>query len=228
MTADTPWNGYWDTLPEGHLFFPQEGEEAVRRLAEAVPLNPSMIVLDYGCGYGQAAAPLAPRVGTLYIWDHAEPMRRFAAEYLRKLPNVRPWQPDDTATRFDLIWVNSVVQYMTPDHFADVLRRLAAVLLPTGTLIVSDLIPPRLPFHSDLLSLARFSLRRRYFVRAFRRAFALRERYSAIQKDSPLYHPTREEMLKLAADAGLVGEYLPTNLTHFRGRETVLLKRATA
>lgn len=228
MTAETPWNSYWDTLPEGHLFFPQEGEEAVRRLAEAVPLSPAMTVLDYGCGYGQAAAPLAPRVGTLFVWDHAEPMRRFAAEYLKTFPNVRPWQPDDTATRFDLVWVNSVVQYMTPDHFADVLRRLAAVLTPTGTLVVSDLIPPKLPFHSDLLSLARFSLRRGYFVRAFRRAFALRKRYSAIQKDSPLYHPTRDEVLRLAEAAGLYGAFLSSNLTHFRGRETVLLKRATA
>ena len=227
MTAVHPWNAYWESLPPGHLFFPQEGEEAVRNLGRAITLTPDTVALDYGCGYGQAAAPLAPLVGRLYVWDHAEPMRRFAAEHLKRFPNVFAWEPGDTAVSFDLIWVNSVVQYMTTAEFADVLTRCGRLLNPGGKLVVSDLIPPGLPFHSDVLSLLRFSLRRGYMVRAFRRSLALRKQYTELSEKTPLYHPTRDEVRSLAAAAGLTAEYLPKNLTHFRGRETVVMTRAT-
>jgi trans-aconitate methyltransferase len=225
-TASTVWNTYWDELPEGYLFFPQEGEEAVRLLNSAVGLTNTHTVLDYGCGYGHAAMPLAKRVGQLWIWDYSEPMRRFATQYLSVMPNVKLWQPNSNEVLFDVIWINSVVQYMTAASFLEVLQQLATRIKPTGKIVVSDLIPPTLPFYSDVLSLLRFSLRKGYFLKAFRRAFALRKRYSTLAESSPLYHPTREEVLNLAAKAGLVGEYLPTNLTHFRGREAVILRQS--
>jgi SAM-dependent methyltransferase len=225
--ASTVWNSYWDNLPEGYLFFPPEGEEAVARLDAALKLNTSMTVLDYGCGYGHAAAPLAKRVGTLWVWDYSEPMRVFARKHLASLPNVQHWNPESDTVSFDLIWVNSVVQYMTPESFGAVLKQLAKQLAPQGRLVVSDLIPPKLPFYSDVLSLFWFSLRKGYLIRAFRRAFALRKTYSQLAESSPLYHPTRDEVLRLAAEAGLKGDYLPSNLTHFRGRESVVLQRTT-
>ena len=223
-----PWNVYWRSLPKGFFLFPEEGEEAARNLVAALRPTPSDVVLDYGCGYGQAALFLAPRVGTLYLWDYDEQMRAFAADYLRGLPNVVPWTPDDAGVSFDLIWLNSVVQYMTAEQFAAVLQRCAAAVRPTGRVVVSDLIPPGLPTRSDLLSLARFSLQRGYFWRAFRKSLAVRRRYSALSDAAPLYHPARDEVVRLSAAAGLRADYLPKNLTHFRGRETAVLTRATA
>lgn len=223
QVTPTAWNTYWDELPPGYLHFPAEGEEAVRGLSHLVPLTPELTALDYGCGYGHAARPLAPRVGTLYIWDYSEPMRRFALSHLQDLPNVRLWDADEPS-RFDLIWINSVVQYMTAASFAAVLKLLASRLQPRGQLVVSDLIPAKPSFASDLLSLARFSLRRGYFLTAFRRALALRQTYAKYEAECPLYHPPRAEVLRLGAEAGLHGEYQPWNVTHFRGRETVVFR----
>jgi SAM-dependent methyltransferase len=223
-----PWNQYWESLPKGHFLFPAEGEEAARRLVEAIRLAPDATALDYGCGYGQAAAYLAPHVGRLFVWDYDEHMRWFAANYLKSIPNVFVWDPGNNEVVFDLIWINSVVQYMTPEQFGAVLTRCAAVLTPTGRVVVSDLIPPHLPFYSDVLSLVGFSLRKRYFWRAMRKTWAMRQRYSKLSKHVPLYHPTHQEVVATAAAAKLHAEYLPRNLTHFRGRETVVLTRAAA
>jgi hypothetical protein len=65
-------------------------------------------------------------------------------------------------------------------------------------------------------------------VRAVRRSLALRKRYTELSERTPLYHPTRDEVRSLATAAGLTAVYLPKNLTHFRGRETAVLTRATA
>lgn len=224
----TPWNDYWQGLPDGQLFFPEEGEEAVRNLARAVPLTPATVALDYGCGYGQAAFFLAPLVGRLHVWDHSENMRRFAAGHLRRFPHVAAWDPADAAVSFDLIWVNSVVQYMTAGLFAETLQRLAPRLAPAGKLVVSDLIPPRHPFHRDAVSLLWFSLRRGYLWRAVRQTRAVSKQYDELKDKTPLYHPSRDEVTNLATVAGLRTEYLPYNLTHFRGRQTAILTRAKA
>lgn len=222
--SPTAWNTYWDELPPGYLHFPAEGEEAVRGLNNVFPLRPDQSVLDYGCGYGHAARPLAPLVGTLWIWDYSEPMRSFAQRYLQDLPNVRPWNPAESGS-FDLIWINSVVQYMTATSLRTVLQKLSFHIKPGGAIVVSDLIPAKQSFGSDLLSLARFSLRHGYFLTAFRRAMALRQTYARFAAECPLYHPTREEVLQLGAAAGLQGEYQPRNVTHFRSRETVVFRR---
>jgi SAM-dependent methyltransferase len=223
----TPWNGYWDSLPGGQLFFPAEGEEAVRRLAAAVPLTPTTVALDFGCGYGQAARPLAEKVGRLWVWDHSEPMRSFARRHLAAHANVCEWDPADTATTFDLIWVNSVVQYMGEAALAERLTRFAPLLRPGGCVVLSDLIPHGHRFHTDALSLLWFSLRRGYFLRAYLRTRALARKYEAQKKEAPLYQPTRESVERLASNAGLSVRWLARNLTHFRHRQTAILTRAT-
>jgi len=228
MPSVTPWNGYWDSLPDGLLFFPAEGEEAVTRLAAAVPLAPDTIALDYGCGYGHAASPLAKRVGKLFVWDQSERMMSFALTHLADRANVAAWDPNDDTPRFDLIWVNSVVQYMSQGGLAEAVRTFARLLKPTGVVVLSDLIPPAHPFHKDALSLFAFSLRRGYFVRAFTRTRALAKKYDAQKKESPLFQPTREQLTALATASGFDLRVLKRNLTHFRHRTTAILTRAGA
>jgi SAM-dependent methyltransferase len=228
MTSPVPpWNRYWDSLPDGHLFFPAEGEEAVRNLTAAVPLTPDTTALDFGCGYGMTAAPLAQRVGRLWVWDQSGRMRAFARRHLAAHPNVREWDPADTATTFDLVWVNSVVQYMSEPALSDRLTQFAPLLRPGGCVVLSDLIPPAHPFRKDALSLLGFSLRRGYLLRAFLRTRSLARKYDAQKKDAPLYQPSREGVERLAATAGFAVRWLDHNLTHFRHRQTAILTRAT-
>ncbi len=229
MSAADVWVSYWEELPEGQLLFHPEAEEYVRNLLAAFPLTPSMRVLDFGCGYGFVAESLAPRVGELFLWDAAPSMRRHAAARLARQPNVKLLDPVDyPGCKLDLVLVNSVVQYMTPDELAGWLRRWRELLAPGGQIVLSDLIPPGHSAVRDLLSLVRFSIRRGYLLRAIRNVLATRKRYQKAEHVRSLYRPGREELQGFARQAGLAIRFLDRNLTHFRKRETAVLTLETA
>lgn len=212
-----PWLSYWNTLPEGRLLFPPECEEFARNLLRELRPGPADRVLDYGCGFGHVAGLLAPHVGTVCVWDAAPSMRDAAA----KVPGVREWDPAEGD--FDLIVVNSVVQYLTAGELADRLRGWAKLLTPAGRLVLSDLSEPSHGTLSDLWSLFRFGIRRGYLLAAVRNTLAERKRYAETAKVRPLYRPAKADLEAFAAAAGLGVRYLPRNLTHFAGRYTAVL-----
>jgi SAM-dependent methyltransferase len=97
-------------------------------------------------------------VGHLFLWDAAESMLVRARSHLAGHPNVHFLDlsgssdpPEDL--RFDLILVNSVVQYMTEDEFLAWLARWREQLAPSGQIVISDLIPPDHPQPADILAL---------------------------------------------------------------------------
>ena len=226
VTAD-PWADYWQDLPDGHFLFPAEGREVAKNLAAAFPLA-GLRVLDYGSGYGLVAREVAPRVGSLAVWDRSERVRRFAAGYLRDCPNVVAFDPAAGGGPFDLILVNSVVQYMTSAELGDLVSRAANWLAPDGRLVLSDLVPPGQSLTSDLASLIGFSLRHGYLLSALKRSYAARKPHADAASAAPMYRPTDAALTALANDTGLSLAWLPRNLTHFRGRRTAVLTKPGA
>jgi trans-aconitate methyltransferase len=222
-TADT-WVTYWDELPEGQLLFRPEADEYVRNLLAAFALTPRTRLLDFGCGYGFVTEALAPRVAECLIWDAAPSMCRHTLARLAHHTTIR-WIDlnDHQPEGLDLILVNSVLQYMTPDELSGWLGRWRSMLAATGQIVLSDLLPPGHGFVKDLFSLLRFSVRRGYLFRAIRNVLATRKRYQQAEHARPLYHPAREELTRMAQSARLQTRFLERNLTHFRGRVTAVL-----
>lgn len=221
----TAWVTYWDELPEGRLLFRPESEEYVRNLLTVFPIDERTRILDFGCGYGAIAEALAEQASVVCLWDAAESMRRTAVERLADRPNVRGVDLErENPGQFDLILVNSVVQYMTPDELRGWLRRWRTMLAPDGCVVLSDLIPPRHSTLADLRSLLFFSLRRGYLLEAVRNVLRERKRYGATAQAVPLLHVAQHELQRDAEAAGLTVQFLPENLTHFRGRITAVLK----
>jgi SAM-dependent methyltransferase len=227
--APESWVSYWEELNEGQLLFRQEADEYVRRLRRALSPPPGAVVLDFGCGYGFVAEGLAPLVGEVYLWDAAESMRRHAARRLVGIANVHLLEKVEPppGVCFDLILVNSVVQYMTEEELAGWLGRWRLLLAPSGRVVLSDLLPPDHRSLADILSLLRFSLRRGYFFRALRNVLGERKRYQQTVRAHPLLHVGRDRLTQLAAAARLTVTFLPRNLTHFARRYTAVLERQT-
>jgi SAM-dependent methyltransferase len=155
-------------------------------------------------------------------------MRMFARRHLADRPNVNEWNDTDSTTHFDIIWVNSVVQYMCEPSLATRLVQFASLLRPGGCVVLSDLIPPDHPFRKDALSLLWFSLRRGYLMRAFVRTRAVANQYTDQKTKASLYTPSAKRLTELASAAGLVVRWLNDNLSHFRHRRTAILTRATS
>jgi SAM-dependent methyltransferase len=225
MIAAAPngWIDYWQTLPPGRLLFSPEADEFAKNLQLAVPLNGSMRVLDYGCGYGAVARLLAPIVQKIDYWDAAESMRNAATRALGDLANVECW--DGQSGQFDLIIVNSVVQYMSAGELSERLSQWRELLAPGGRLLLSDLIPTSHRGWSDVASLLSFSLRRGYFFTALKCTLAERRRYDRTAAAVPLFHIDVRWLEETAANVGYALKWLPKNLTHFRSRRSALLTR---
>ncbi len=218
------WEAYWEELTDRQWLFREQAAEYVRNLAATGLLHGGACVLDFGCGFGYVAQGLAPLVGQLYLWDASWNMRTRAATRLADQPQVRfldfsTAQNPDTPL-FDLILVNSVVQYMSPELFSNWLTRWGGLLKPSGRLIISDLIPPQHRSLREILDLLRFSARRGFLFKAIWQALGEIRQYGRMRQSNPLTRIGIEELIERGAQAGLKVSFLPRNLTHFPCRIT--------
>jgi SAM-dependent methyltransferase len=225
------WQSYWEGLSGAQRLFREQAQEYVRNLDSAIVLDRRARVLDFGCGFGFVAEALADKVGKLFIWDSSANMLRSSRLLLRGYRNIRFLDLSDAETarcnlHFDLILVNSVVQYMTFDEFSDWLVRWATVLAPGGRIVISDLIPPDHNSISDLIDIMRFSVRRGLSGNTIVWAFRKLGRYRRVRGTCPLGRIGVEELSQRGKAAGLTMTCLPANLTHFTKRLTVVLTEA--
>lgn len=223
------WRSYWEELTENQQLFREQSDEYFRNLRVTLGLDPRMRVLDFGCGFGHVAELLAPHVGELSVWDASANMRRRALVNLAERQNIRfldlfASNSSGSDLQFDVILVNSVIQYMRPEEFFGWLLHWRNMLAPGGRIVISDIIPPDYPSLQDLWDLVRFSARRGFLLRATWQAFGEIWRYWGVRQVRPLTRFGREVLNRQAAAAGLAVSYAP-NLTHFRKRITAVFIR---
>src|SRR6201995_5302018 len=123
--------------------------------------SPSAVVLDYACGEALSAAQVADACGKLYLAEPAPGVRgrliaRFAPNTkirVRSLEDVRK-MPEKS---IDLVIMNSVAQYMTPEEFDAALANIRRILKPSGRLVLGDILKPEVGMVSDVLALFRFA-----------------------------------------------------------------------
>jgi SAM-dependent methyltransferase len=181
----------------------------------------STCVLDFGCGRGYVAQELSPHVARITLWDPSPEMRRRAVS---ACPNAEVLEDNNLGDRrFDLILVNSVIQYFQPDELRARLDEWRAHLAAGGRMVLSDLIPPSNVFLKDVWDLARFAIREHLFLDLVRYALRYPFQYFRARHSQPLFRVSVEQIVQLAEAAGLRTTLAPRNLTHFRGRFTVLL-----
>src|SRR6202000_693076 len=121
------------------------------------------VVLDYACGEALSAARVADACGKLILAEPAPGVRgrliaRFAPNTkirVRSLEDVRK-MPDKS---IDLVIMNLVAQYMTPEKFAAAPVTIRRILKPSGRLVLGDILKPEVGMFSDVLALLRFAAR---------------------------------------------------------------------
>jgi SAM-dependent methyltransferase len=235
--APDAWDVFWDRVTPKQRLLNEDAVECVRNLDAIVPLGPALRVLDFGCGWGNVARLLAPRVGHLSLWDDAPRMRRLALEATAGMPNVsmldlgngkgnRNGNGSHPADGFDLILANSVGQFMTADELRAWLPRWGRMLAPAGKIVVSDLVPPDYPAMADLLTLLRFSSSKRFLFRALWDAARVMPLYAPTRKAQPLLRTSKADLTAWGLAAGLAPPTFPPNLTCFKQRITAVFGRA--
>jgi SAM-dependent methyltransferase len=230
------WRDYFDTLPHQSPLHSYQAGLYVDSLGAAIDLSRRDRILDFGCGFGFAAALLAQRVAEIWWWEPSANMRSVAQRNLAECRNARfcdlskGWiaelQRERGACSFNAILVNSVVQYMVAEQLSDWLRGWAAMLANDGKVVLSDLITPDHKTASDVMDLFRFGIRMGCPLRAGSDALGGAAHYWRTARATPLTCISRQELGVQAAAAGLNMTCLPANLTHFRTRWTAVLCRS--
>ena len=177
----TTWREFWDSA---HSIYVSERHKDVHyrdvaeQLAAFVP-GPDARVLDHGSGEaihagprrgaGARAAPvrLPPRACAPSI------AARFAGN-----PKIKVIAPEDVErlpdASLDLVFANSLVQYLTAAELDRMLALWRRLLAPGGTLIVADVIPPHVGRAERRLRAAALRRRERVPRRGARRPHAHR------------------------------------------------------
>jgi SAM-dependent methyltransferase len=153
------WREFWN---RPHRIYVNDRHRAVHyaRVADdilaSLPPEPAR-VLDYGCGEALDAARIAAACHELILCDAAPTVRQGLADRLGDLSNVRVVAPEDAVAlpegSLDLVVVNSVVQYLTPDECRTLFARLRDRLADSGRLVVADVIPPDAGIAGDVAAL---------------------------------------------------------------------------
>src|SRR5689334_15170141 len=157
------WREFWDTA---HSIYVNDRHKDVhyRDVAEQVAAfvpRPDARVLDHGSGEAIHADLVAARARELLLCDAAASVRAAMASRFATNPKIKVIAPEEVerlpAGSLDLIFANSLVQYLTESELDALLGVWRRLLAPDGILVVADVIPPDVGPLSDAVALIRYA-----------------------------------------------------------------------
>jgi SAM-dependent methyltransferase len=159
----TTWREFWDSA---HSIYVSDRHKDVHyrdvaeQLAAFVP-RPDARVLDYGSGEAIHAGIVANRAREVLLCDAAASVRAVIAARFVDNPKIKVLAPEEVEhlpdRSLDLVFANSLVQYLTETELDRMLALWRRLLAPGGVLIVADVIPPSVGPLSDGLALIRYA-----------------------------------------------------------------------
>ena len=223
----TTWREFWDSA---HSIYVSDRHKDVHyrdvaeQLAAFVP-KPDARVLDYGSGEAIHADIVASRAREVLLCDAAASVRAAIAARFAGNPGIRVLAPEEVErlpdASLDLVFANSLVQYLTEAQLKRMLALWRRLLAPGGVLIVADVIPPSVGPLSDGFALMRYAAANGFLGAALlgltRTALS---RYTRLRGELGIARYDEASFLDKLRTAGFAGERLPRNVEHNPARMT--------
>lgn len=228
------WKSHYDSMAHHKTLdlFDAEASDYFMRLQREIDLASTGHVLDFGCGLGFVSRLLAENAGRLSFWDYSSNMLDIASSRLAATSNAQAVDLGSSTAQaehqFDLIVVNSVIQYMSRDDLKDWLRRWRMMLAKDGSLVISDIILPTPAFITEVLDSLKFAARGGFLWRSLKQDFKQYARYLKTRKQGNLSRYSRDEFRELAREQGFECKFLSGNLTYRSNRFSVRLRPSDA
>ncbi|MBX9847192.1 MAG: class I SAM-dependent methyltransferase [Xanthobacteraceae bacterium] len=215
------WLSFWDQ-PHSIYVNARHLDAHCRDVADGIigllPPRP-VRVLDYGCGEAVHHDRVAARTAELVLGDGAPTVQAHLAERFSNHPRIKVLSPAEVellpAQSIDLIFANSMVQYITPTEFGALLAIWRRLLGAGGSVILADVVPPGIGLAADALALLRYARKRGFLLAAI--LGLLKTAVSPYRKARQKLGITRysePEFLKRLAINGFVAERLSNNIEH--------------
>ena len=229
----TTWREFWDSA---HSIYVSERHknahyrDVAGQLAAFAP-GPDARVLDYGSGEAIHADLVAARARELLLCDSAASVRAAIAARFAGNAKIRIVAPEDVEVlpdaSLDLIFANSLVQYLTGAELDRALALWKRLLAQDGTLIVADVIPPHVGAISDGLALIRYAAANGFLGAALigltRTALS---RYRRLRSELGIARYSEAEFLDKLRSAGFTAQRLARNVEHNPARMTFRARAA--
>jgi ubiquinone/menaquinone biosynthesis C-methylase UbiE len=195
--------------------------------------SPDAVVLDYACGEALSAARVAEACGQLYLAEPAPGVRgrliaRFAPNMkirVRSLEDVRKMAEHS----IDLVVMNSVTQYMTPEELDGTFATIRRLLKPGGRLVIGDVLRPEVGMPRDVLALLRFAADHGFLRDALIGLIstALSD-YRQLRSRVGLQRYSEADMTAKLAASGFTAARAAVNIGHNPWRMTFVARQALA
>ena len=195
--------------------------------------SPDAVVLDYACGEALSAAKVADACGKLYLAEPAPGVRgrliaRFAPNTrirVRSLDDLRKM----TEKSVDLVVMNSVAQYMTPQELDAAFATIYRLLKSGGRLVVGDVLRPEIGMLRDVFALLRFAARNGFLGDALLGlvSTALSD-YRQLRSRVGLQRYSEDQIISKLAKAGFTASRAPFNIGHNQYRMTFVARPSLA
>jgi ubiquinone/menaquinone biosynthesis C-methylase UbiE len=193
--------------------------------------SPNAVVLDYACGEALSAAKVADACGKLFLAEPAPGVRgrliaRFAPNTkirVRSLDDLR--KMDEKSV--DLVIMNSVAQYMTPDELDSAFAVVRRLLKPSGRLVLGDILRPDVGMARDVLALLKFARTHGFLKDAlYGLASTALSDYRQLRTRVGLQRYSENEMIEKLARAGFSTSRAHQNIGHNPWRMTFVARHA--
>jgi len=192
--------------------------------------SPDSVVLDYACGEALFAAKVADACAKLYLAEPAPGVRgrliaRFAPNTKIRVRSLDDLRKMDEAV--DLVVMNSVAQYMTPDELDSALAVVRRLLKPNGRLVLGDILRPEVGMARDVLALLKFARTHGFLKDAlYGLASTALSDYRQLRTRVGLQRYGENEMIEKLARAGFSTTRAHQNIGHNPWRMTFVARHA--
>jgi SAM-dependent methyltransferase len=199
-----------------------------RDIAALIPFSGAR-VLDYGCGEALSADRVAARCSCLYLCDGAPLVRdRLQARFGRE-PKILVLAPEEIDTiedsSLDLVVVNSLLQYLSPEELGSLLGLWRQKLKEGGLLVLADVIPPDIHALDDARPLLSFAWQGGFLKAALLGlARTAMSDYRKLRAELGLTHYSESEMMETLRERGFAPERRGANLGHNPKRMTFVAR----
>jgi ubiquinone/menaquinone biosynthesis C-methylase UbiE len=192
--------------------------------------SPDAVVLDYACGEALSAARVADACAKLYLAEPAPGVRgrliaRFAPNTKIRVRSLDDLRKMDEAV--DLVFMNSVAQYMTPDELDSAFAVFRRLLKPSGRLVLGDILRPDVGMARDVLALLKFARTHGFLKDAlYGLASTALSDYRQLRTRVGLQRYGENEMIEKLARAGFSASRAQQNIGHNPWRMTFVARHA--
>ena len=229
----TSWIDYWNS---DHPIYVNDRHKALHAAGLARDFarhikSRDATVLDYASGEALYAEDVSRLCKLLVCSDAAPAVREKLAERVISIGNIDVQSAEQTESlpdaSFDLIVVNSLLQYLTLDQLSPLLSLWRRLLKADGRLVIADVIPPNINPVKDATALLSFGLKGGFAGAAIKGLVktALSD-YRKLRGELGFTMHNEYDFLAMLSRHGFTAERVRPNFGHNQARMTFLAKVA--